>query len=284
MGPVETRPTRVEIFSVRDLANGKIPDIPDQIETVYLPNFERSLQTDIEKAIDNTQAKYPRKNIVPYIPVRKYNVKEAQSLLTVYANKGIKEIVVLAGGKFSDLKDGNFEDTASFLQRVNLKTYGIHTIGVAAHPEHHFIMSNPDRINCLKQKYTLATEQGLTMYLITQCIGNPARFVQWEQEVRGLGIDANIYYGTPLPKMSHAFYKKFIDITQAITHDPSHPDFDAEALLRVNTPNSNDLGKVLAELNTQNSNRFQGFHFYIFGDNVQEGLKALSVPYTQFTE
>jgi len=279
MSPVEAWPTRVEIFSVRDLANGNIPDLPDNIETVYLPNFEKSLQTDIVKAINNTQAKYPKKNIVPYIPVRKYNTEEVQSLLTAYASKGIKEIVVLAGGKFSNLKDGNFEDTASFLKQINLTAYGIHTIGVAAHPEYHFVMSNPDRMACLKQKYALAKEQGLTMYLITQCIGNPARFVQWEQEVRGLDLDIKIYYGTPLPKMNHALYKKFIDITQAITYDPNHPDFDADAVLKVNTPHANDLEKILAELNTQNSNRFQGFHFYIYGENVQEGLKALSVPY-----
>lgn len=267
---------QVEIFSVRSLARNEIPNFPSNISKLFVPNFEKSSVSDIKQGIQNLKTKYPEKEIVPYLPVRKYTHSEAKVILEFFREIDTKEIVVLAGGKFEDAEiRGAYIDTMDFLGKVNLREYGIKAVGVAAHPEFHSLMDARMRLEALRLKYQIAQKQGLSLYILTQLIGSPEKFVQWQNEIRQMGIDSKIYYGVAMPKMSHEDYVKFsLDLCNSMTRDPNHPDFNAETLMRILTPGANQLSQVEQDLLKLGASA-DGFHFYMYGNQVQEGLDAL---------
>lgn len=268
---------QVEIFSVRGPAQGIIPDFPDNIRKIFVPNFEKTTFEGIKLAITNLMRRYPEKQIAAYIPVRKYTPEEATELLQFFQLAGVHELVILAGGKFADAETrGAFPDTASFLRQMDLKSFGIDTIGIAAHPEYHRHMNAAERFRALRIKYNLAKSLGLSLYLITNVVANPAKFVLWQRAVRAMGIDSKIYFGTMIPEMSPADYQKFtVHLCEAIPTDPNHLEYDTESWRRIHTPGENDLPKMMSELASMGAS-VEGLHFYLYGENAQAGLNALA--------
>lgn len=232
---------------------------------------------DIQLAITRLKARYPKKKIVPYIPVRKYTPFEVTKLLQIYKDSGIDELLILAGGKFDDAEvRGAFLNTAEFLEGVNLKSFGIAAIGVAAHPQHHFCMNAHERMDALVTKYHLAKQQNLDIYFVTQAVCNPNCFVEWQKEVRKKGIDSKIYYGTLLTEVDPITYQRFmIDSCKAITIDPSHPDYDEESICIMNSPAEYAFKNTIKTL-TELEEKVDGFHLYLLGGNLQITLDSLT--------
>lgn len=274
--PTVGRPAQIELFSIKTLASGELPTIPENVHTIYIPNFESTTLEDLHDAISNIQARYPQLKIVPYLPVRKYTKTEALELLNIYRDAQIDELLVLAGGAFPHAEEqGAYPSTAEFLKEIDLKELGFNTIGVAAHPEYHFTMEAKSRMEALKEKYTLAQQQGLNFYLVTQPVCNPSRFVVWQQEVRAQGIDSPIFYGVLLSQLEPPLFQKFmLQMCQAITADPTHPDYDEEAIRLINTPEEQEFAVIEAKLKMKGA-PVDGFHFYLYGKNLQETLNRL---------
>lgn len=274
--PAVGRPAQIEMFSIKALASGELPTIPENVHTIYIPNFESTSIQDLRAAIANVRIQYPQLKIVPYLPVRKYTKTEALELLQLYRDAQINELLVLAGGTFPDAKErGAYPSTAEFLKELDLKELGFKTIGVAAHPEYHFTMDAKSRMEALKEKYTLARQQGLNFYLVTQVVCNPSRFVSWQQEVRAQGIDSPIFYGVLLSKLDPSLFKKFmLQMCQAITSDATHPDYDEEAIRLIHTPEEQEFAVIEAKLKMMGA-PVDGFHFYLYGGNLQETLNRL---------
>ncbi|KTD56545.1 hypothetical protein Lsan_2705 [Legionella santicrucis] len=137
------------------------------------------------------------------------------------------------------LEDKRFNNTSEFLKCINLNEYGIKEIGIAGHPEYSKFMNQAECMNSLLEKEKIITQRGMSMYIITQVIANPHKFVTWQKAVRQQGIQSKIYIGLLVPD-AEAYHGRFYKICEALTRNPDKSEYDPEGIYRVdnalNTP------------------------------------------------
>ena len=113
------------------------------------------------------------------------------------AEAGARRMFLVAGDP--PVPMGPFDDTMSLLRTGLFEQNGIHTIGIAGHPEGHPIMDQATIWQVLKLKEAEIAARGMSTLIVTQFGFAAAPFLAWLAELRSRGIDAPVRIGIPGP-------------------------------------------------------------------------------------
>ena len=136
---------------------------------------------------------------VPHFPARS-SVDRAQLndyLRRVTAEAGVDEVLVIGGG--IDLPRGAFAGTQALLETGLFEAHGIHTIGLAGHPEGQQELSAPGAATTLQQKLAYARQSAAGARLVTQFMFEAEPLLAWERMIRAQGSHLPIHVGVPGP-------------------------------------------------------------------------------------
>jgi methylenetetrahydrofolate reductase (NADPH) len=136
---------------------------------------------------------------VPHFPARSI-VDRAQLddyLRRVTADAGVDEVLVIGGG--IDLPRGAFSGTQALLETGLFEAHGIHTIGLAGHPEGQRELSAPGAATSLQQKLGYARQSPADVRLVTQFMFEAGPLFSWERMIRAQGNGLPIHVGVPGP-------------------------------------------------------------------------------------
>ena len=113
------------------------------------------------------------------------------------AEAGARRMFLVAGDP--PVPTGPFDDTLSLLRTGLFEQNGIHTIGIAGHPEGHPIMDQATIWQVLKLKEAEIAMRGMSTLIVTQFGFAATPFLNWLAELRSRGIDAPVRIGIPGP-------------------------------------------------------------------------------------
>ena len=134
---------------------------------------------------------------VPHIVARQIpNARKLQDgLIRFRDNCDGNQVLVLAGGAPKAV--GDFENSMQLLETGLFDKMGVHTIGIAGHPEGSPDMSDHQIESALKWKQDFAERTGTNMYVITQFCFEAQPVIEWEKKLSEIGIDLPLHIGIP---------------------------------------------------------------------------------------
>ncbi|MDE0215012.1 MAG: methylenetetrahydrofolate reductase [bacterium] len=92
---------------------------------------------------------------------------------------------------------GPYHDAHSFMRDLFEHDHGLDTVGVAAYPDGHPLISEDVRRDALFAKQELLAEADLRGYCSTQMCFDPARIIAWLKAERSDGLTLPVYLGLP---------------------------------------------------------------------------------------
>jgi methylenetetrahydrofolate reductase (NADPH) len=136
---------------------------------------------------------------VPHMAVRRIASRaEAESFLKrAIAEAGITKVLLLGGDV--DRPAGPFTDAAALLREGLLQTAGIREVALAAYPEGHPRIDSDVLEAALSDKITLARDQGIGCYVVSQFSFAPNRIVEMCGKLQRRHPDVPVYVGLPGP-------------------------------------------------------------------------------------
>ena len=194
----------------------------------------------------------------------------------------VRQVLVIGGDPAEPM--GPYADTGSLLRSGILQEYGIETVGIAAHPEGHPVMSEEVSREVLEQNIASARDSGLTVEAVSQFVLDPEAIDAWHSDVYQPVADGALLHigipglvsGTRLLKIANA-----CGIGESI------------GLLRKNglrlaktaigNSSTESLIEGLAPLTLQ-AEDVAGFHFYTFGNFEETAAWACAVAGTPATD
>jgi methylenetetrahydrofolate reductase (NADPH) len=134
---------------------------------------------------------------VPHVSARRIlNAEEFRVFLKeAVARHGVHRVLLLGGDE--PRAKGPFNDSLEVLESGLLADSGIREIGVAGYPEGHPRISN--LTESFERKRTLAREQGLGLYVVTQFSFAPNRVVEYCAALARSAPEVSIYAGIAGP-------------------------------------------------------------------------------------
>ncbi|WP_419845595.1 methylenetetrahydrofolate reductase [Candidatus Poriferisocius sp.] len=92
---------------------------------------------------------------------------------------------------------GVYHDAHSFMKDLFEHDHGLDTVGVAAYPDGHPLISEDVRRHALFAKQELLAEAGLRGYCSTQMCFDPAKIIAWLKAERNDGLTLPVHLGIP---------------------------------------------------------------------------------------
>ena len=134
---------------------------------------------------------------VPHVPARSIASEgELDAFLRQLAGQaGVDQVLAIGGGL--DQPQGPFASSLALLETGLLERHGIHTIGVAGHPEGEPVLRLPGVTTTHEQKVAYARRSPAALRLVTQFVFEPAPVLAWERAIRHHGLP--IHVGVPGP-------------------------------------------------------------------------------------
>lgn len=200
---------------------------------------------------------------VPHVAARQLrDVFELKALLGSLREADTREIFLIAGDRSDAI--GAFTAVAQILRTKLLPTYGIRRVGFAGHPEGHPSLSAQTLREAEAEKVTLATAQGLAIRFVTQFAFETPPIVAWLQQLRSIGISADVSIGIAGPAQLSTLLKLAIrcGVGPSIAALGSRMS-SMSKLLGDRRPDV--LVRELGEARASGAARFQGIHFFAFG-------------------
>lgn len=119
---------------------------------------------------------------------------QVQDLAAWAKGNGVTTAFVIGGDA---TEPGAYHDAHSFMQDLFEHDHGLETVGVAAYPDGHPLISEDVHRDALFAKQELLAEAGLRGYCSTQMCFDPARIIAWLKAERNDGLRLPVHLGIP---------------------------------------------------------------------------------------
>ena len=248
-----------QINQVRDL----LPFGTD-IYLSALPN--RPLETNLECIAAIRAAGF---NPVPHIAARHIRSRsELKRFLTVViTDQEVKKVLLIGGDLPEPL--GPYNDAISVLKDGILHELGICEIGISGYPEGHPRIPNEMIQQSIVQKISLAREQQLGVYLITQFSFAPGRIVDYCAKLNRLIPDVPVYVGMagPTNPVSLLRYARICGVSASL-RALTGLGFKAARLVTRTEPNE-QLTVLARYCAGREAGNVMGVHIFSFGGFIE---------------
>lgn len=137
---------------------------------------------------------------VPHLSARRFtSAHELEHFLSELASgtNGVDHCFIVAGDL--DRPQGPYNDALSIIRSGLLEKYGVRNIGIAGYPEGHPKIDRPCLLQAMQDKHAAAEALGMRVSIVTQFGFNADPILNWLQELRQCGIQAEVYVGVPGP-------------------------------------------------------------------------------------
>ena len=132
---------------------------------------------------------------IPHFSARLMRDRSHVKELAAWAkDNGITTAFVIGGDA---TEPGAYRDALSFMRDLFEHDHGLSTVGVAAYPDGHPLISEDARRNALFAKQDLLAEAGLHGYCSTQMCFDPTRIITWLKGERNDGLSLPVHLGIP---------------------------------------------------------------------------------------
>jgi len=138
-------------------------------------------------------------NPVPHLAARALAGPAALEALlaSLRSEAGVDQALVIAGDMARPA--GDFASSPDLLETGLLRTHGIRKVGVAAYPEGHPKIAEPDLLAALDRKVAAAARAGLDLYVVTQFCFDGAAILNWLGRMRQRGLARPVRIGLAGP-------------------------------------------------------------------------------------
>ena len=109
-------------------------------------------------------------------------------------DNGVTTAFVIGGDA---TEPGAYHDAHTFMQDLFEHDHGLDTVGIAAYPDGHPLISEDVRRYALFAKQELLAEAGLRGYCSTQMCFDPAKIIAWLKAERNDGLTLPVHLGIP---------------------------------------------------------------------------------------
>jgi len=136
---------------------------------------------------------------VPHVSARRIlDRDEFKSFLkTANSKYGVHRVLVIGGDE--PKAKGPYQDSLQILEEGTIAECGIREIGVSGYPEGHPRISTSLLDSSFQKKVSLAREQRLGLYVVTQFSFSPARMVEFCTRLARSAPEVGIYMGVAGP-------------------------------------------------------------------------------------
>lgn len=248
-----------QINQVRDL----LPFGTD-IYLSALPN--RPLETNLECIAAIRAAGF---NPVPHIAARHIRSRiELKRFLTgIITDQEVKKILLIGGDLPEPL--GPYNDAISVLKDGILHELGIREIGISGYPEGHPRIPNEIIQQSIIHKISLAREQKLGVYLITQFSFAPGRIVDYCAKLSRMIPDVPVYVGMagPTNPVSLLRYARICGVSASL-RALTGLGFKAARLVTRTEPNE-QLTVLARYCAGREAGNVMGVHIFSFGGFIE---------------
>jgi methylenetetrahydrofolate reductase (NADPH) len=102
-------------------------------------------------------------------------------LARLVGDAGVTQVLVIAGDIARPA--GELHSAMQILESGPLEKHGIHTVGVAGHPEGHPVVRDSILRDPLKRKRAYAERTGANVYVVTQFAFSADPIIAWERSI-----------------------------------------------------------------------------------------------------
>ncbi|WP_419925395.1 5,10-methylenetetrahydrofolate reductase [Candidatus Poriferisocius sp.] len=134
-------------------------------------------------------------HVIPHFSARLMRDRGQVEDLAGWAKDNEVATAFVIGGDASE--PGAYPDALSFMRDLFEHAHGLNTVGVAAYPDGHPLISEDVRRHALFAKQDLLAEAGLRGYCSTQMCFDPARIIAWLKAERADGLTLPVHLGIP---------------------------------------------------------------------------------------
>ena len=132
-------------------------------------------------------------HVIPHFSARLMRDRSHVKDLADWAkDNGVTTAFVIGGDA---AEPGAYHDAHRFMQDLFEHDHGLDTVGVAAYPDGHPLISEDLRRDALFAKQELLAEAGLRGYCSTQMCFDPARIIAWLKAERRDGLTLPVHLG-----------------------------------------------------------------------------------------
>jgi len=220
---------------------------------------------------------------VPHFPARSIpDAATFEDYLTRLCDEaGVDEVLVIGGG--IDRPVGPFSGTTALLETGAFERHGIHTIGLAGHPEGQRELPPPGTMATLDDKLAYVEQSSAAFRLVTQ-FGFEARpLLAWELAIRAQGNGLPIHVGIPGPATIKTLlrYAKLCGVGNSMRMLTRQ----GGSLLRLASLSYPDalLTALAHHLSVDPDSRIERLHFYPFGGLTRTAAWIGAIRAGQFT-
>ena len=132
---------------------------------------------------------------IPHFSARLMRDRGQVKDLAAWAKDNEVTTAFVIGGDATE--PGAYHDALSFMRDLFDHDHGLSTVGVAAYPDGHPLISEDVRRDALFAKQDLVAEAGLRGYCSTQMCFDPARIIAWLKAERFDGLTLPVHLGIP---------------------------------------------------------------------------------------
>lgn len=132
---------------------------------------------------------------IPHLSARLMRDRGQVKDLAAWAKGNKVTTAFVVGGDAAE--PGAYHDALSFMQDLFEHDHGLNTVGVAAYPDGHPLISGNVRRDALFAKQELLAEAGIRGYCSTQMCFDPARIIAWLKAERIDGLTLPVHLGIP---------------------------------------------------------------------------------------
>lgn len=144
---------------------------------------------------------------VPHIPARELSSVEALDnlLAQITARAGVRRVLLIGGDR--SVPAGPFAQSLDVLRSGMLARNGIRDVGMAAHPEGHPRIAEPELRRAEREKIAYAAQQGIELTFVTQFFFDAGPFLAWVRELRARDVRVRIVAGLAGPASLATLFK-----------------------------------------------------------------------------
>lgn len=234
---------------------------------IYLPALpKKTLLSDLGTLCALHAAGY---DPVPHLAARRIPSRQAlrEFLERAVSQAGVRRVLLIGG----DLAQpaGPYADSAALLRDRLLAEAGIQEVGFAGHPEGHPCIPVQALQSALQKKLSLASEQGLGSYVVTQFSFAPTRIVDYCAALARSLPDVPVYVGMAGPSSTARLirYAKRCGVSASL-RALSDSGFKAARLL-IHTDPREQLSILAHYCAAHDDNNIVGVHIFSFGGFVE---------------
>lgn len=136
---------------------------------------------------------------VPHVAVRNFSTAASLDgfLARMAGEAGVDRILVIAGDR--DQPAGPFRSAIEAIDSGLLQRHGFSEVGIAGYPDGHQRMSPQELDRVLAEKIDIATQVGLSVYIVTQFCFEPEPIMTWIARLRDFGVENPVRIGLAGP-------------------------------------------------------------------------------------